>query len=327
MKTVFFETKGREKTYLKKYFKTAEFVDEPLTESNASKYSTYEIIGVFITSKINKTVLEKLRKTKIITTMSTGYDHIDIRECKKKGITVCNVPVYGENTVAEHTFALILTLSRKIHEANKRVQKEDFSTTGLEGFDLKGKTIGIIGTGHIGLHVIRIAKGFGMNVIAYDLYPNNFLAEVLGFKYHDMSTVMKTSDILTLHIPYNTETHHLINKRNINTIKKGALLINTARGALIETKALVEALECGTLNGIGIDVLEGEELLKEDKRTICKDKKQLSNLAIDELLINKPNVIYTPHIAFYSKEAVKRILDTTIQNIKSYEKGKTTNKV
>ncbi|MBI2138059.1 hydroxyacid dehydrogenase [Candidatus Woesearchaeota archaeon] len=331
LKIAIFEVKGWEKEFLKRRLKghPLMFSEAPLSEENAGRAKGAAIISIFIYSKISKDILNKLPLLKLIATRSTGYDHIDIGACKKKGITVANVPSYGENTVAEHTFALILSLSRNVHKAYVRSMRQDYSIEGLKGFDLKGKTLGVIGAGKIGLHVIRIAKGFGMEVVAYDAFQNNFLAEVLGFSYVPLGELLKSSDIITLHVPSNNQTNHLINKRNIHTIKKGAILINTSRGSVIESSALLEALDKGTVSGAGLDVIEGEELIKEEKQILHEPKntKALHQLAKDHLILQKDNVVFTPHIAFYSQEALERILDTTVQTIGSFLKKKKVNQV
>ena len=322
MKIAFFEIKGWEKHLLKKALKghQIKFFPEPLNTENLKQITHYDILSVFIYSKITKQILAKLPKLKLITTRSTGFDHIDLKACKQRKITVCNVPFYGENTVAEHTFALILALSRNIHKSYVRVLKGDFSIEGLKGFDLKGKTIGVIGAGHIGLHVIKIARGFGMEVLAYDVHQDHFLEEVLDFKYVTLETLLQNSDIITLHTPALPSTYHLINKQNIHLIKKDALLINTSRGSVVETEALIEALDKKILSGAGLDVLEGEELIKEEKQLLYDKKKleALRALVRDQILLTKDNVVYTPHIAFYSQEALERILETTVKNILNF---------
>jgi D-lactate dehydrogenase len=233
------------------------------------------------------------------------------------------VPFYGENTVAEHTFALILALSRKVHEAFVRVRQGNFSLDGLRGFDLKDKTIGVVGAGHIGLHVIRIARGFGMKVLAFDVQRNNFLAEVLGFAYADLETLLGQSDIITLHAPYNARTHHLINGDNISRIKSGAVLINTSRGGLVDTEALLKALDDGILAGAGLDVLEGEEAVLEESALLgdSANPELLRRAIQNHLILKKPNVVFTPHNAFNSQEALERILDTTAENITCFAAG------
>jgi len=322
MKIAFFEIKEWEKIHLKKEFKnyTLEFYQEPLSSINVNKIRDFEIVSIFIYSKMDKKVLEKLPQLKLITTRSTGFDNIDLEVCSKKKITVCNVPFYGENTVAEHTFALILSLSRNIHKSYVRTLRNDFSIEGLKGFDLKGKTLGVIGTGHIGACVIKIAKGFDMNILAFDVIKNKKLAKELDFQYVDFNQLLQGSDIITLHLPYNKNTHHLINKQTIKKIKKGAILINTSRGKIVDTEALIWALEQGVLSGLGLDVLEGEKLIKEEKELLYEKKnlEVLAELVKGHILLNKDNVVFTPHIAFYSEEALIRIIETTTENIKKY---------
>jgi len=322
MEVAFFELKNWEKAYLKKKLKnySLKFFEEALSNDNVSKAKNSDIISVFIYSKINKDILKKLSKLKIITTRSTGFDHIDLKECKKRKIIICNVPYYGENTVAEHTFALILSSSRNIHKSYVRTLRDDFSIEGLTGFDLKGKTIGIIGGGHIGLHVAKMARGFGMNVLVYDINKQNFLAEVIGFSYVNLDELLKKSDIISLHVPYNKHTHHLINKNNIKKIKKGAILINTSRGGVVDTSALLYALEKKILGGAGLDVIEGEELIKEEHELLHEtgNPEKWKTIVRDHKIFHMDNVVFTPHNAFNSKEALIRILDTTIENIGFY---------
>ena len=331
MKIAFFEIKGWEKKYLRRKLKGhyLEFYKEPLDLENAKKIRDFDIISVFIYSKINQQIIRKLPKLKLVVTRSTGFDHIDLKGCKSKKITACNIPFYGEHTVAEHTFALILSLSRNIHKSYMRTIRDDFSIDGLEGFDLKGKTLGVVGAGHIGLHIVRMAKGFGMKVLVYDIHQEKFLAEVLGFNYASLKEVLRNSNIITLHLPHNKSTHHLINKDTIKLIKKGAILINTSRGGIVDTGALIEALDQKILSGAGLDVLEGEELIKEEKQLLYDPKKlqALGNLVKDHILLRKDNVVFTPHIAFYSKEALERILETTTQNIINFLSGKPQNVV
>ncbi len=331
MRIIFFEIKGWEKSFLKRNLKGhyLEFYGEQLNLENAKKAKDFDAISIFIYSKMDSQTLENLPKLKLIVTRSTGFDHIDLKSCKRRRITVCNVPFYGENTVAEHTFALILSLSRNIHKSYLRTLRRDFSTEGLKGFDLKGKTLGVIGAGHIGLHVIRIAKSFGMKVLAHDINQDEFLAEVLGFEYVSFKELLNKSDIITLHVPYNKHTHHLINRDTINMIKKGAILINTSRGGVVSTEALIEALDRKILSGVGLDVLEGEDLIKEEKQLLYDQKKMkdLVKLVRDDILLSRDNLVFTPHIAFYSNEALERILETTVQNITAFLSGNPQNVV
>ncbi len=331
-KIAFFEAEEWEKPYIKDRLKGLDiaFFDDILTEANADKISDFDIVSVFIYSNINKKILDKLKSLKLIAARSTGFDHISLKECSKKGIAVCNVPDYGENTVAEHTFALILSLTRKIHKAWDRTRRLVFSDKGLRGTDLQGKTLGVVGVGGIGKHVIRIAKGFEMNVIAFDVFRNKKLEKEFGFRYVGFDYLLKNSDIITLHCPYNKKTRHLINKNNINKIKKGALLVNTARGALIDTDALVYALDKGILSGAGLDVLEDECYIKEDAQVMSRNSPKKYDMRIileDHILAKKDNVIITPHNAFNSVEALQRILDTTIDNIKGFLSNKSINEV
>ncbi|MCR4333868.1 MAG: NAD(P)-binding domain-containing protein, partial [Patescibacteria group bacterium] len=196
-----------------------------------------EILCTFIESKIGEDEMRRFPALKLIATRSTGYDHIDLAAAAARDVSVVNVPFYGENTVAEFAFALLLALSRRIIDADERVREGTFSPTGLRGFDLAGKTLGVVGTGHIGAHVIKMAQGFGMKVIGFDAFPNQELSHTLTFSYVSLPELLAQSDVITLHVPYNPHTHHLINKENIADMKKGAYLINTARGAVVETEA------------------------------------------------------------------------------------------
>jgi len=329
MKIAFFEIEGWEKEMLKKGLRghRLNFFDKTINEVDLKNIEKYDAISVFIKSKIDEKILSQLKNLKVIATRSTGFDHIKISACKKKKINVFNVPTYGENTVAEHTFALILALSRNVHKAYLRILKRDYSIDGLIGFDLKGKTIGVIGAGNIGKHVIRIARGFEMNVLAADNHLDKFLAEELNFKYVNLDELLKKSDIITLHIPLTKENFHLINKKTIEKMKKGVIIINTSRGDIIDTEALIHALEKKHVGGVGLDVIEGEEFIKEEKELLYekKNKKAIEQIIEDSLLIMKDNVVFTPHIAFYSKEALNRIISKTIDNLNSY-KEKSMNK-
>ncbi|MDP3765124.1 MAG: hydroxyacid dehydrogenase [Nanoarchaeota archaeon] len=331
-KIAFFELEPWERECFLKNLKNCQlqFIDDHLNENNIGQIKNADAIGVFIYSVVNKKILEKLPNLKLIATLSTGFDHIDLKECIKRKITVCNVPHYGENTVAEHTFALILSLTRMIHKAYERTVRGDFSLDGLRGIDLQGKTIGVIGTGSIGQHVIRIARGFEMKVIAFDKFKNSKLARKLGFKYVKFENLLKHSDITTLHLPYNRSTHHLLNKKSISKMKKGVLIINTARGGIIETSAILEGLQSGRIGGAGLDVLEGECFIKEEKQILSKHflkECDLKTVLQNHILLKQDNVIITPHNAFNSWEALHRILDTTILNINSYLKKKSINVV
>ncbi len=331
MKIAFFEAENWEKDYLSKELKGFEFsfFTEHFEKENIHLAKGFEIISVFTNSQIGRDVISQLPGLKMIATRATGFDNIDLDEAQKSGVVVCNVPTYGENTVAEHTFALILDLSRNIYKSVQAVKEKGFSALALTGFDLKGKTLGILGMGHIGAHVARIAKGFEMDVLAFDINQDKKLAKKLGFKYVSLEDLLKNSDIISLHLPYNKNTHHLINSGNINLIKKRGYLVNTARGGVIETDALVRALDEKILAGAGLDVLEEEHDVKEEREVLSKNSgaDNFKTLLENHILMERDNVIITPHNAFNSKEALERILKTTIENIKAFTKGKPINVV
>ncbi len=302
---------------------------EPLTSTSAGKARDAEAVSVFIVSRMSAEAIAALPRLKLVATRSTGFDHIDLKACAEHGITVSNVPSYGSNTVAEHTFGLILALSRRIAVTFQRVRLGQFSREGLCGFDLRGKTLGVVGTGRIGSHVIRIGKAFGMHVRAFDEFPDDRLSAAMDFKYVDLASLLREADVLTLHCPYNAGTHHLINSQSLSTMKKGALLINTARGQLVDTKALLGALKSGHLGGAGLDVLEEEKAIFEEREVLAEnyDRDQLELLVQNHALMQLPNVIITPHNAFNSEEALQRIVETTASNIFSYLSGKPANVV
>jgi D-lactate dehydrogenase len=322
MKITFFETTLEQEQYLKARLKkhSLRFFRTKIDSKSLKLVKDTEVLGVFIGSTVDAEVLKVLPKLKLIVTMSTGYDHIDLIACKKRKIVVANVPFYGENTVAEHAFALLLSISRKIHQSYLRTSHGNFSNDGLQGFDLKGKTIGVIGTGHIGRHVIRMAKGFDMNILAFDMYPDKAWAKKQGISYVTLSTLLKKSDIVTLHVPYMKATHHLLNKKNIALMKKGAVLINTARGGLVDTVAMVKALQQGKLQALGLDVFEGEQQIKEEAQLLTKDftREDLIINIENHVLMHSDKVVLTPHNSFNSKEALERILAATVENIEQF---------
>ena len=334
-KIIFLEATDWEKEICQKYpdfFKNVDFSSEKLTLENAKKFKDYEIACIFIGSDVSADVLKELENLKFIATRSTGFDHINLNYCEEKEILVSNVPTYGSHTVAEYTFALLLCLIRKVYNSYHRIRETgSFSLEGLRGEELFGKTIGIIGTGRIGTEVIKIAKGFSMNVIAYDKYPKEELAQELDFKYVSLEELLSQSDIITLHVPHNKETHHLLNKDNLSKTKKGVYIINTARGGIIETQALYEALKDGQIGGAALDVLEEEGDLKEEQRILLEKEnippEKLKTLLANHIFIDLDNVIISPHNAFNTKEALENIFITTIENIQNYLKGKPINLV
>jgi D-lactate dehydrogenase len=321
-KIVFFEVEAWENKYIETALSGQQPVltEEKLNESTAAGFTDAEIISIFIYSSITREILEKLPNLKFIATRSMGFDHVDVAACKEKGIVVSYVPSYGAHTVAEHTFALILAVSRKIIPSVERAKRGDFSSIGLTGFDLFGKTLGVIGTGHIGKNVCELGVSFGMKVLAYCHHEDQELC-AKGVKYVALDELLTNSDVVTLHLPHNSETEHIINLSNIEKFKKGAILINTARGALVETRAILVGLEKGILAGAGLDVLEEENALKEEREFFASEhiaKGDIQTELLDHILLNRSDVIVTPHNAFNSIEALQEILETSLGNVKCF---------
>lgn len=329
LKIAFFEVQDWEQPFLEKGLADNEIrlFKEELSEANVDQVVDFEVVSVFIYSNLNSGIIDKLERARLIATRSTGFDHIDLEACRRRGILVCNVPYYGEVTVAEHTFALILSLSRNIHDSYERTRQGDFTCEGVRGFDLNGKVLGVLGTGRIGTKVIEIAKGFKMQVLAYDKFPNMSLADALGFQYVDWADLLAKSDVVTLHLPLNDETYHFLNKDTISLMKRGAVVINTARGGLIDSQALTEALLNSHLQGAGLDVLEEEALIREEAQLLLDNvpRERLATMLRAHILLRLKNVIITPHCAFNSKESLERLVNATIENIKAFIQGKPQN--
>jgi len=288
-----------------------------------------EVLSVFIHSEVTSEQLDRLPNLKLIATRSTGFDHIDMDACSERGIAVANVPTYGEDTVAEHTFAILLALTRKVHRCYERTVRGDFSIEGLRGVDLHGKTFGAVGAGSIARRALRIAGGFGMRRLAFDIQPDEVAAREIGFEYMDMDTLLAESDVVSIHVPYNEHTHHLIDAEALGKMKKGAYIVNTARGGIIDPAALIDALKSGHLAGAALDVLEAEGRIGEEAELLSRsyDMDTLKSVIQNHTLLQMPNVIITPHVAFNSEEAVHRILDTTFINIHSFLDGRPENLV
>ena len=331
MKITYFYNEEWEKDYIteKLLGQDITFLKGATTDHRELHDEQAEVVSVFVNSPCNKQELDMFPNLKHIATRSTGFDHIDCVETQRRGISVSYVPGYGENTVAEFAMGLLLTVSRRLYECVKRVQEEgQFSPDGLRGFDLKGKTIGILGTGRIGSHMIRMAKGFEMNVIAYDPFPKVDLAKELGFTYMSLDEVLAQADVVSVHFPYTPETHHILNKGNIMKMKKGSVFINTARGALVETEALVQGLREGILAGVGLDVLEEEGFIQDETKILLDghpNEEALKTMLENHYLIEHPRAIITPHNAFNTEEAIRRILDTTADNILAFVRGEKKN--
>ncbi len=294
-----------------------EFVKEAISLDNLNLET--EVISPFVTSTVTREIIEKLPKLKLIACRSTGFNNVDLVAAEEHGVTVVNVPTYGESTVAEYAFALMLSLLRKL-PASFGFLNHELDTVPLRGTDLNGKTLGVIGTGHIGQRVIQIAKAFEMRVVAYDPFGKEELAKELGFEYLDLDELLKTSDIVTLHAPLTADNKHLMNAERLALMKKTAVLINTARGELVDTQALAAALDNEKLGGAALDVLEGEQLFDTHEEVALLRSHALPHSTGEEsvtlMALNKmPNVILTPHNAFNTEGAIGRINDTTCQNI------------
>jgi D-lactate dehydrogenase len=308
-----------------------------------------QVASVFINSPIDAEFLDRHRSVELITTRSTTTEHIDVAECARRGITVCNVSMYGDHTVAEHTFALILGLTRRLREAMEASRQTNFSYEQLRGSELRGKTLGVVGAGFIGQEVIRIAKGFSLEPIVYDVETDANLSQSLGFRYVSFDELLATSDIITLHAPLSEQTYHLFDAAAFARCRRGVLIVNTARGRVIHTEALCDALDAGIVAGAGLDVIEDERVMRESTSHLIGSQiidrlhdnfpprearaadnariKELRDLMLHHKLLQRPNVLFTPHIAFNSVEAVERILVTTIENIRAFVAGSPINVV
>jgi D-lactate dehydrogenase len=299
-----------------------------LTEEAASQHADAEIVTTFINSTLDRSVIARLPNLRLIATRSTGYDHIDLAYCRSRGIVVSNVPDYGDSTVAEHAFALLLAVARNLVDSVERTRRGNFMQTGLRGFELRGKVLGVIGTGRIGRRVIEIARGFGMHVIAFDVQADAATAQGLGFRYVTFESLLSSADIITLHVPAMPDTVGLLSDRAFSLVKPGLILINTARGNVIDIPALVRALTDERVKAAGLDVLPQEPLIREEAqifRTNSSDHYDLKALVANHVLLRFPNVIVTPHNAYNTDSAVRRIIDTTIANIEAFARGKPQN--
>ncbi|MBI5220597.1 MAG: hydroxyacid dehydrogenase [Candidatus Liptonbacteria bacterium] len=333
MKIAFFELEGWEKEQILGSFPlgSAELLAAKLDEHTLPDRTDFEVISVFVGSRVNAAVLDHLPNLKLITTRSTGYDHIDLPACRARNVAVAYVPGYGDNTVAEFAFGLLLAVMRKIYQGIDRVKEHgSFDLAGLRGCDLKGKTLGVIGTGRIGKEVVRIGLGFGMQVAAFDLFPDVAFAAQAGIRYMSLDELLASSDAITVHCPLTDQTRHLLNSQRLEHVKRGAFLINTARGGIIETEALVQALQNGTIAGAGLDVIEEEGETKDELNFLTQAHpraEELRTLVENHILMRMPNVLVTPHMAFNSQEALGRILKTTIDSVQSFLEGKPANLV
>ncbi|OAI83931.1 2-hydroxyacid dehydrogenase [Pseudomonas putida] len=288
-----------------------------LNEDTAALAAGHEVICAFINDDLSAPVLERLAAagTRLIALRSAGYNHVDLAAARRLGLSVTRVPAYSPHAIAEHAVALILALNRRLHRAYNRTREGDFSLHGLTGFDLHGKTVGVVGTGQIGLAFARIMAGFGCQLLAHDPYPNPQV-EALGARYLPLDQLLRQSNIISLHCPLTPQTRHLINIESLSELQPGAMLINTGRGALVDTPALIEALKSGHLGYLGLDVYEEEaQIFFEDRSDQPLQDDVLARL------LTFPNVIVTAHQAFLTHEALAAIAATTLDNIARWMVG------
>ena len=291
-----------------------------------------EVISVFVTSPVTAEMMARMPRLKLIATRSTGFDHIDLDYAKAHDITLTNVPIYGENTVAEYAFALLFNISRHMNPAIRDTKRGVYQARNFVGFDLKDKTIGIIGMGNIGRHTAKIAHGLDMNILAYDLHEDAEFAEKCSVDYVPLDELLATSDIISMHTPLLPSTRYIINDETIGKMKDGVILINTARGELVDNKALIRGLKSGKIGGAGLDTIEGERYLARDVLCDALIDSETSDdtfrHASETLVLqHMPNVIVTEHCAYDTYEAIARINGTTAQNIIDFWYDKTPNKI
>ncbi|GEC73528.1 D-lactate dehydrogenase [Flavobacterium flevense] len=316
-KIAFFSTQAYDKVFFEKYNVDygyeLDFFDTPLNEQTAKLINNTDVICVFVNDVVNASVIKQLaeRKVRIIALRCAGFNNVDLEAAKKYNLKVCRVPAYSPEAVAEHAMAMILTLNRKTHKAYNRVREQNFSLNGLLGFDLHGKTVGIIGTGNIGKAFAKIVTGFGCKVLAFDIITDAEM-EKAGVTFVSLETIFKESDIISLHCPLNEKTKHLIDEKSLSMMKEHVMIINTSRGGLIETACVIEGLKKGKIGYLGIDVYEQEEKLffKDLSEDIIQDD------AIQRLM-SFPNVLVTAHQAFFTNEALTQIALVTFSNIES----------
>ncbi|GAA5160416.1 2-hydroxyacid dehydrogenase [Viridibacterium curvum] len=299
---------------------TLEFFEERLHDRTAELAQGFDAVCPFVNCRLTDKVLQRLHELgiKLVVLRAAGFNGIDVTAAQALGIKVARVPAYSPEAVAEHTFALILTLIRKTHRAYNRVREQNFSLDGLEGFTLHGKTYGALGAGRIGQCALRIAKGFGCRTLAYDPYENPAIAADVGFEYASLERVLRESDIVSLHLPLSEQSHHILNADAFAQMRRGVIIANTSRGGLIDTPALIDALKSGQVGGVGLDVYEMEEgVFFHDLSNSLLQDDMLARLMIF------PNVLITSHQGFLTREALDSIARTTLENARAFEAGET----
>lgn len=317
MKIAFFDTKPYDETYMNEansqYQYTLKFFENKLNQDTVALTKGYEVVCAFVNDEIDSTVVEALHENgvKLLAMRCAGYNNVDLVACHGK-IRVVRVPAYSPYAVAEHAFALMMTLSRKTHRAYNRTRESNFNISGLVGFDFYGKTLGVIGTGKIGQVLADIGKGFGMKILAYDKYPN----PNAGLDYVDLELLYRQSDIISLHCPLTPETKHMIYKESLEKMKTGVMIINTSRGGLIHSEDLIEGIKSQKIGSAGLDVYEeeGDYFFEDFSDSVLRDD-------ILARLLSFNNVLVTSHQAFLTKEALSNIAKTTFENVKAFEAG------
>lgn len=322
MKVLVYSAKAFEIPYLKdanrgKHKLT--FIEDALTSDSAIKAIGYDAISIFSADNASNIVLEKLKDfaVKHITLRSAGHDNVNLFTAKELEINVANVPAYSPNAIAEHAVAILMALNRKLALSNERVKRFNFDLNNLVGFDINNKTVGILGTGKIGSVMTRIMHGFGCKLLGFDIKENKLLSVQNHLKYVPLEDLCKEADIISIHLPLNSETHHLINKKNIDLMKPNCLIINTARGAIVNTKDILKALINKDISGYATDVYEHENSVFFKDRSL--------NIPEDDVLIRLnalPNVLITGHHAFLTDEALTNIAETTIYNLDCWSDNK-----
>lgn len=305
-----------------------QYVDQPISLETINPDA--EVISMFVTSRVTRQMMERMPRLRLIAARSTGFDNIDLEYARERGVTVVNVPTYGENTVAEYAFSLLLAVTRRLVPTIEQTERGSFVYSQHTGIDLKGRTLGILGLGRIGRHAAQIARGFQMEVIAHDSHEDADFAAQHQITYVGFDELLQRSDVLSLHAPLTPTNYHLINQHTINRMKQGATLVNTARGELVENRALLLALCDGRLAGAALDTVEGEQFLDQrhvmaaitDNSTAPTDYEHATE---NYALLHMPNVVVTEHAAFNTHEAIQRINGTTAQNIIDFWYGKTPN--
>ncbi len=328
MKIAFFDAHKFERPVFNEIFKESahqiRYFETPLSAHTAALAKDCEVVCSFVNDRLDAEVLTLLKSsgTQLIALRSAGFNHVDLKKAKELSLAIVRVPAYSPYAVAEHAVALLMAINRKIHRAYTRVRELNFSLEGLVGFDVHGKTVGLIGMGRIGAAAARIFRGFGARVLVFDKFPDLNLQKEIGLEYVDLASIFKESDIISLHVPLNPETKHLLDDKAFSLMKNGAIVINTGRGGLIETNALIHALKTKKLGGAGLDVYEVEEGVFFHDMSEC---------GIDDDLLARlltfPNVVITSHQAFLTKEALHNIAQQTLENIEAFAKGKLINQV